>query len=190
VLKAGRGALLELQGQALGSPRPLAAAARQVTLRDADGFVYCTMSAEPLPLRPLEFTLQDCVLDITPPGALLQFETATLPNDWSMQIRIAGEGSVLRPDTLVAAHRADGQGTMTPLDAAQMDIEGLQFADFSFAGPDDATPQNALAVGEFGYRRSSRPPGIEPAALPRPPADPYNSERVSQTVERPQQATR
>jgi serine/threonine protein kinase len=191
VLKTGRGALLELQGPALESPRSLIASARQVTLRGADGFVQCALNEDQLSLRPLEFTLQDCVFDITPAdGAFLQFDAAALPQDWPLQIRIGGEGSVLSPECIVAAHHADPEGAMIPLDTGQVAIEGLQFAQFSFAGPDDATPDNSLAEGEFGYRRSSRPPGIDPAALPRAPADPYNSAQANPTTERPQQATR
>jgi hypothetical protein len=191
VLKTGRGTLLRLRGAALGSPRPLVGNAGQVTLREADGFVRCELDNEQPVLRPLELTFQDCVLDIAvSDGALLQFDALELPHDWPMQVRIGGEGSVLHPETRLAGHRKNYEGAMVPLDAGQMAIEGLQFADFSFAGPDDAVPENALAVGEFGYRRSSRPPGIDPAALPRAPVGTYNSERVNQTAQPGQQATR
>jgi hypothetical protein len=191
VLKTGRGALLQLQAAALSSPRPLVAKAGQLTLRDGGGFVRCQLDEGHLGLRPLEFTLQDCVFDIVrPAGALLQFDTTALPEDWPMQVRIVGEGSVLRPDAIVAAQCAGPQDTISELDAGQVAIEGLQLADISFAGADPAIPENSLAVGEFGYRRSSRPPGIDPAALPRAPAAPYNSNRPHQTTEQAQQATR
>lgn len=177
VLKTDGGTLLDLRRGALDSPRPFAATLRQVTLRKAGGLVRLMWDGEPMPLRSLEFTLQDCVFDIAAPdGALLQFAAPTLPDDWPLHIQIGGEGSVLGSTTQIAGHRsAVGEDAILPLDAGLLSIEGLQFADFAFAGADAAAPGQSLAVGQFGYRRSSKPPGIDPDALPRMPLHAYNS---------------
>lgn len=191
VLKSGGGSLLELQGEALESPRPLTAAMRQVTLRDADHFVRLKLQDGRRSLRSLEMMLQDCVFDIAQRGgALLQWEAPSLPDDWPRQFRLGGEGSLLRPATTIAGWRAGPREPVRLLEAEQLSIEGLQFAGFTFAGSDPVVPEDSLALGELGYRRTSRPPGIEPAALPHLPTGAYNSATGGGDGEGRQQATR
>lgn len=172
VLKLGPGPLLQVGSNGPGASRRLRLAARHVTLRDAGAFVRCSV-VEAAPCI-IDVTLTDCALDLAATAALLEFDAGTLPDDWHTYIRITGEGSILRPDTMIAGLRESSSGLIHELGADQLSIEGLQLAEFAFAGVDELLPESSRVEGNLGYRRSVEPPGIIPERLPRPGPDPYN----------------
>ncbi len=170
VLKVSAGPMLRLQGNASASRRPLRLAARRVTLRAAGALISWTGDGAPC---VVDASLTDCVLDVAGSAPLLELDAPSLPGNWHSVIRITGEGSILRPETIIAGRR-DFAGNTEPLPSDQLAIEGLQLAEFTFAGDDPLLPDSSRVEGSVGYRRSARPPGIAPERLPRPARDPYN----------------
>ena len=160
VLKLGAGPFLSLPNPPeAGSPS--AVTLRNVTLRAADALLEYGWPARGL----LMINAADCVLDVSGPHAsLLRLAGEREPLDWTQRIEFQGEGSVARPDVIVAAWRNPASESNTPLDTAGLALGGLSALPFEFAGPPDG-PAAGSVIRASASTSASRP-GIDAARLP------------------------
>jgi len=97
--------------------------------------------------------------------ALMLFHGPASPDAMLRGIRWTGQGSLVSPETAVAAWR-DPDGVERPLDDANVSIAGLVRSQIEFAGQDRSDPVASQLIRWQAPLRSPDPPGIDPAELP------------------------
>ena len=173
VLHVGSGALLQI-APAGTSADSVDVVARRVTLRGASPMLDVRqISGDRFP-KLLTLSLENSVAEVDH-SALVQFTGLAAPDDWPERLQITGEGSLVRPVAeLFALQIAPNQRRALPSDGVR--IEGLQAAEFTFAGPASGIPADSAISGFVGYGRSGSSPGIDSKGLPAAADASYNSD--------------
>ena len=176
VLHLGGGAVLRLDH----CPRidePLTISISRVTLRGGGPLLQCDESrqddrsseaaAGQSPASEVSISAAGCVLAPAADQALLLFVGRNPSVSVLAGIKWTGEGSLVLPETPIAAwRRADGGQQV--LDEAALSIAGLVRSEVKFAGRAEDGPAASRIVHWQAPLQSVDPPGVEVDALPHP----------------------
>lgn len=169
-LKLGGGVFLNLAS----APKPdldLLVKLTGVTCREAGSLLRWQDADRASAKSRIVVEAADCVFDLQTAGAaLFEFAGATLRPNWQQAVQMLGEDSLASPGLAVAAWSQIPARAWKPLDADELELEGISTAAFEFAGPLSMAPDDsALQNQSFeAPRRSPHPPGITPTLLARP----------------------
>jgi serine/threonine-protein kinase len=173
-LHLGTGAVLRLDHRP-GVDEPVAIRISRVTLRDTGPLLQVgavgqddrprATAAEQAPAGEISVEADGCVL--APAGAqpLLLFAGPSVPARTLAAMRWSGQGSLVLPDTPIAAWRR-GDGSQQVLDEAAVSMAGLVRSAVDFAGH----AKNGIRASRVLHWRaplqSPDPPGVDVNALP------------------------
>jgi serine/threonine protein kinase len=171
VLKTGTGPLVQLAA-APAAHSTTVLRFNHTTCRVAGALLRWIVSAGGTPPGDVLIEASDCVFDVLSPGAALFEFAGTEPRaPWLRSVRLTGEGSIVPPDMELAAWISTDDGRLTPLEAAEIYVEGIFAGPFRFAGSASSTPLDAEIADCEAPRRETEPPGIRARALPGGRAD-------------------
>jgi hypothetical protein len=167
VLKSGTGPLLQLAvAPAANSTTVLRL--NHATCRSSGALLRWIVPAGEKPPGTVLVEASDCVFDVLSPGAALFEFAGTEPRTSLLRsVRLTGEGSLVPPNPEIAAWISTEEGRLTPLDAVEIELEGIFAGRFAFAGPPGLTPPDAEIIDCDAPRRGPEPPGIRARTLPR-----------------------
>ena len=176
VLDLGGGAVLRLDH----CPRidePLTVSISRVTLRGAGPLLQCDgagqddrpseAAAGQSPAGEISVSAAGCVLAPAAGRALLLFGGRNPPASVLAGIKWTGQGSLVLPETPIAAWRRPDGGQQV-LDEATLSIAGLVRSEVKFAGKAEDGPAASRIVHWQAPLQSVDPPGVEVDALPHP----------------------
>jgi hypothetical protein len=164
VLHAASGPLVRLD-HCPEPDEPVRLRLTRVTLREAGPVLECRYEHAAEPAGEIAVEALRCVLA---PGArtpLLLFDGPRAPGALLGNLRWQGQGSLVVPETLVAAWRGP-DGRPRPLDEVEISIAGLVRSRVDFAGRIGSAGAESLAVRWQAPLATPDPPGIDPSALP------------------------
>lgn len=163
-LKTGAGPLIHLAAPT--TERLCRLILTNVTCRQTGSLLRWRTPVSFRPGQTIQLETKECVFDIAPHEALLQFvgTEPALPA-WIEALRMTGEGSVIAEGT-IAVSLDPASGARQEVDASLLKIEGLSQGKFVFEGENKGTP-GASELRECDVpRRSPQLPGIRAADLP------------------------
>ncbi len=143
---------------------PVVVSLTAVTLRDSGPLLECAY--ERLEDQPGSISVQanGSAFVPGPKTPLLSFVGPQLPGQLLSSIQWTGQGSLVAPQTLVAAwRRPDGQPQ--GLDDTAVSIAGLVRSAVDFAGPAETSPGASRITRWQVPLHSSSPPGMDPGPL-------------------------
>ncbi len=167
-LQIGGGPLVRLD-RAPSMAEPIRIHLKQVTTRGSGPLIECLH--RPSGETPVEISgeisVESVACAFVPRSgtALMLFHGPASPDAMLRGIRWTGQGSLVSPETAVAAWR-DPDGVDRPLDDADVSIAGLVRSQIEFAGGDPSDPAASQLIRWQAPLRSPDPPGIDPAELP------------------------
>ena len=175
LLKLGTGPLIQTAAVPTAKS-PLEVKISHSALRDSGPVLRWIVSAdspdgkkeiEP-PAGAVTIEHENCVFDVVSPrAALLELASARTPPTWLRAIRIKGQGS-LGPSALeVAGWVSTVTGQLTPLDSAEVEVEGIAACEFRFSGEATNFARDSEITSAEVPRSSSSLPGIRAESLPR-----------------------
>ena len=168
VLKTGSGALLA--SSAVPAPgRELRLRLERTTLRGALSLVQLVPpeSAEQVSAGRIRVDAADCVFDLEGENAaLFQFVSSENPVEQFEAVEMAGSGSLACIGLQTAAWLPPDAAPTNLDDASFVALEGIVVSELTYAGEATGAPRNSAVTAFHAPRRSSQPPGVDPAALP------------------------
>jgi hypothetical protein len=171
VLKTGTGPLVQLAvAPAANSTTVLRL--NHATCRASGAILRWIVPAERKPAGDVLIEAGGCVFDVRSPGAaLFEFVGTEPPAPWLRSVRLTGEGSIVPPNLEVAGWISTADGSLSAVEPAGIDLEGIFAGPFTFAGPPGTTPHDAEIVDCEAPRRGTALPGIRAFTLPGARAD-------------------
>ncbi len=147
------------------SDEPILITLSQVTLRAAGPLLECRFQR--IEDQPGEILVRASRCAFVPGSGtpLMRFVGPQSPQRVLQSVRWTGQGSLVSPETVVAAwQRPDGR--RATLDDASVSIAGLVRSRVGFAGSAEAGPPASRIHRWQAPLRSTDPPGIDPTRLP------------------------
>jgi len=144
---------------------PVRLSLARVTLREAGPVLECRYEHAAEPAGEIVVEALRCVLAPRAKTPLLLFDGPRAPGALLGNLRWEGQGSLVVPETPVAAWRGpDGRPRL--LDEAEVSIAGLVRSRVEFTGRTSPAAAESLAVRWQAPLATSGPPGIDPSLLP------------------------
>ena len=164
VLQLGGGPLVRLD-HCPGADEPVLIALGQVTQRGSGPVLECRYRA--IEGQPGEISIRAarCAFVPGPGAALLLFDGPDSPQQILRNVRWTGQGSLVSPETVIAAWRGSDGGQQA-LDETAVSIDGLVRSQVGFAGSAESGPTASRIIRWQAPLQSTDPPGIDPAGLP------------------------
>ena len=163
-LLIGAGPLLRLD-HCPKPDEPLRIDLRRSTLRGAAGLLRCPCPGDADQSGRVSIQTDRCVLVPDAGSPLLLLAGPGSPERLLAQIQWAGQGSLVSPETIIAAWR-QGDGPRQALDDSMISIDGIVRGKVGFAGQSESAPAASRTIRWQAPLRSSDPPGIDAATLP------------------------
>jgi serine/threonine-protein kinase len=148
---------------------PAAIVLRHATLRAAVALLELHARKSSDEAGPIQVKADECAFAPRQGGALLLVAGTADPRTTARALDWSGQGSVLTPDTAVAAR--DDRGQLQPLAEAEVSIDGLVSNRVEFAGLASVGPAGSRLIRWQAPLESADPPGID-AAVPAWPSLP------------------
>ena len=123
-------------------------------------------AAEPPPPGEISVRASGCVLAPGAGQALLLLAGRDLPANLLTGIQWTGQGSLVLPETPIAAWRRP-DGSQQVLDESRLSMAGLVRGTVVFAGRAEDGPSGSQVLHWQAPSQSSDPPGVDADALPR-----------------------
>ena len=174
-LHLGVGAVLRLD-HFPAADEPLSISLDRVTLRGTGPLLECDgtgrderphpTAAEPPPPGEISVQASGCVLAPAAGQALLLLAGRDLPAKVLTGIQWTGQGSLVLPETPIAAWRRP-DGSQQVLDESGLSMAGLVRGTVVFAGRAEDGPSGSQVLHWQAPSQSSDPPGVDADALPR-----------------------
>lgn len=137
------------------------------TCRASGALLRWIVPAEGGPPGRILIEADDCVFDVVPVcAALFEFASPRSRPDWLRSVQMTGEGSVATPMEM-AAWISTIDGRISPVQSPAIELEGIVTVPIHFAGQLGPRPSDAEVNDPDVPRRTSAPPGIRPAKLPK-----------------------
>lgn len=167
VLKSGSGAAVVVQETRSGVD--LKFTLDRVTLRNSGPLLTCAGPlAEESSAAGIEIAAAACVLEVTPPSALVELLGPQVRPDWSEVMRLVGDGSLIRPGTMLLSAIDPQTETSDPMKSDDVQFEGLFIDDFEFVGEvSESAVDSALAKTNAPRRQADELPGVDVDRLPK-----------------------
>lgn len=144
---------------------PLTISLDHATLRGDGAVLEWRYGRQPSPASSVTISANECVFDIGAQGGLLLFGGGQRPEQLLRSITWNGQGSLVTPQTTIAAWRNGDKQPQALADDA-LEIAGLVHSVLEFAGKPEGPPAASRVTRWQGPLRSAEPPGINPASLP------------------------
>ena len=148
-----------------GRGEPLTISLDHATLRGDGAVLEWRYGRQPSPASSVTISANECVFDIGAQGGLLLFGGGQRPEQLLRSITWNGQGSLVTPQTTIAAWRNGDKQPQALADDA-LEIAGLVHSALEFAGKPEGPPAASRVTRWQGPLRSAEPPGINPASLP------------------------
>jgi hypothetical protein len=166
VLKSGAGsAVVVAETQSSGSVK---FSLDRVTLRNSGPLLTCAGPlVEVASAAGIEVESAACVFEVTGLASLIKLIGPQVRPDWPEAVRLSGDGSLIRPGTILLATADPQADSSSPLESDELQFEGLFIDDFAFAGKNPAsTLDSVLATTHAPRRQQDELPGIDGQQLP------------------------
>jgi serine/threonine protein kinase len=163
VLHLGRGPLVRLD-HSPAADESVGVGLSNVTLRDSGPLVECRSGQVKSRGGNISVRSNGCAFVTTSGVALLSFTGTDSPQALLDAVYWTGQGSLVSPETAIAAWQPP-RGPTEVLDDAGVSIAGLVRGRVEFAGPLSAGPQASRIVEWQAPLLSSDPPGADPKNL-------------------------
>lgn len=163
-LHLGPGSLVRLT-RAPQVDEPIGLLLTHVTARGGSSLVELAYRAPPLHPGRISVSARECVFALQAAGSLISFVGPEAPGTLAESIEWEGQGSVLAPQSGLAAWRGPG-GRTSPIDTDRLRVTGLVRSEVGFAGAASAGASSSRAIRWQVPLRSPHPPGIDETRLP------------------------
>lgn len=165
-LSLAQSATVQVTGSA-PRPREMSLRFEHATCRQVDSVVHWLGGSGPPTGMRLAVEFRDCLLDLrSETGALLVLGSEKWSKGWIRRIRVTGEGSLIHPETALLAWRSTVADVLQPVDATELDLEGLLASPIEFRGPLSTNPVDSEAEEVSGPRRSGSRAGVRADRIP------------------------
>ena len=144
---------------------PLRIALLRVTCRGGGPLLECRYRSVADSPGEIAIDAAGCVFAPRVNTALLSFSGPQPPEAILPNISWTGQGSLVSPETTIAAWRSP-DGSQRSLDDAAISMDGLVWSEVAFAGDQQSTPAASQIVRWQAPLRSADPPGVDPRILP------------------------
>ncbi|HEX4143033.1 MAG TPA: protein kinase [Pirellulales bacterium] len=131
-----------------------------VTARDTGPLVRIDYEELPATIGQLSITAQESTLAPRRGEPLVLFAGEAAPDALLAALEWQGQGSLVTPDTTIAACRF-GDAALDPIADEDLTVAGLVRSQIGFAGDSLAVSADSLTVRWQGALQSSEPPGID-----------------------------
>ncbi len=145
---------------------PAAIVLRHATLRSAVALLELHARGSSDEAGPIQVKADECAFAPRQGGALLLVAGTADPRTTARALDWSGQGSVLTPNTTVAAREDRGQ--LQPLAETEISIDGLVSNRVEFAGLASTGPGGSRLIRWQAPLESADPPGIDAAVPPWP----------------------
>jgi len=141
-----------------------------VTLRHAGPVLSCAGPlVEESSAAAIEVEAVASVFEVVAGSALVELIGPQVRPDWPHAVRMIGDGTLIRPDTMLLSSVDLAEASSSALESDDLQFEGLFIDDFEFAGPERMSyPAAQLATTHAPRRQTDPLPGVDVTKLPRP----------------------